>query len=66
MKIAKRFYVGSATTILNGEWTHRTVEQAVKHAERLIADGESSEQFVVQVIRVVRRKDNPVIVEKVE
>lgn len=65
MKIKKRFYVGSVSTITNGDWTHRTIEEAIEHAKRLVEDSDE-EQYIVQVIRVVRRKSTPVIVEKVE
>lgn len=59
-----KFYVG-AHSVLNWNWGHPTLPQALKHAEKLMDENGSEEVFVVQIIRVVRRRKATVEVEKV-
>lgn len=60
---ANKFYVGSPSALVKN-WGHPTLAKAVKHAEEL-TDSTNEEHFIVQIIRVVKYKKQPVIVEKV-
>lgn len=68
--IKKKFYIGSRKTIENGisvngdDWTHATLEKAIEHAKELVEESGET-QYVVQVVRIIKRKDNPIVVEKV-
>lgn len=63
--IAKnKFYVGSPRAI-DQNWGHRTLVKAVEHAGQLLDEQDMEETFVVQIVRVVRRKRAPVEVQKV-
>jgi len=66
MKIKNRFYVGSRSIVFGGrtEWAHPTLEKAISHAKELVEETDA-EQIVVQIIRVIKRKDSPITVEKV-
>jgi hypothetical protein len=57
------FYVG-AHSALDRSWGHRTLDAAIKHAERLLDEQDKDFAFVVQIVRVVRRKRVPVEVVK--
>lgn len=61
-----KFYVGS-TSIFNRNaegWGHPTLEEAIEHATALAQENES-DQFVVQIVRVIRLQKAPVKVEEV-
>lgn len=64
-KITKKFYVGSSSVFTpNNSHLKRTVEEAIEDAkEKLDSTGE--DQFVVQIIRIVRQAKSPKIVQKV-
>jgi hypothetical protein len=81
LKIRNKFYIGHPKITSEAEqgqmndpamasqpvrWTRATLEDAIKHAElRLEANPKEDHCVIVQVIRIVRRKRAPVIVEKV-
>lgn len=58
-----KFYVGSKSALKNN-WGHDTLEAAVDHATKLI-DQHESDQFIVKIVRLVRRKKAPVEVKVV-
>ncbi len=63
--IKKRFYVGSLSVFQNGNnHLKTTLSEAVDDAKRKLEETDE-EQFVVQIVRVVRREQKPIIVEKV-
>lgn len=63
--IKKRFYVGSLSVFQNGNnHLKTTLSEAVDEAKRKLEETDE-EQFVVQIVRVVRREQKPIIVEKV-
>lgn len=70
-KKLNKFYVGAAhisDAIVDGEnddWTHPTLELAIKHAKDLIDSGEKENAVIVQIVAVVTRKKNPISVQKV-
>jgi hypothetical protein len=59
-----KFYVG-AESALDRNWGHPTLPKAIAHAEELMEEQGRDEMFVVQIIRVVRRRKAPVEVERV-
>lgn len=61
---ANRFYVGSERALRTG-WGKPTLAEAVEHAKQLQAET-GDDQFVVQIVRVVKKKEQPVIVEAVK
>jgi hypothetical protein len=49
----------------NDNWTRPTLDSAIEHAKEILAKNPSREGVViVQMIRIVRRRTQPVIVEK--
>lgn len=63
-----RFYVGSKSILPGGSnptWAKGTLKDAIAHATEL-CEATGEEQIVVQVIRVVRKKPQPVVVETVK
>jgi hypothetical protein len=58
-----KFYVGSRTA-LDRQWGHRKIEHAIEHAKKLIEDTDE-DQFIVQIVRVVKREKTPITVKKV-
>lgn len=62
---ANRFYVGSPQTLRGAGWGKPTLAEAVEHAKQLL-ESTGEEQFVVQIVRVVRKKEQPVVVETVK
>lgn len=61
---ANRFYVGSPRALRDG-WGKPTLAEAVEHAKaQLESTGE--DQFVVQIVRVVKKKEQPVVVEAIK
>jgi hypothetical protein len=58
-----KFYVGSHLA-LDRAWGHPTIEAAVEHAKNLIEET-GSDQFIVEIVRLVRRKNAPVEVKTV-
>lgn len=61
---ANRFYVGSDKALRTG-WGKPTLAAAVEHAKQLLEDT-GEDQFVVQIVRVVKKKVQPVVVEAVK
>lgn len=59
-----KFYVG-AESALERNWGHPTLAKAVAHAEELMEEQDQEQVFVVQIIRVVRRRRMPAEVVKV-
>ena len=58
-----KFYVGSRSAINRG-WGHGELDDAVNHATELL-DSTGEEQFIVKIVRLVRRKKQPVEVKVV-
>lgn len=57
----KKFYVGSQTAP-HSDWAHQTLKGAIEHAKRLV-ESTNTDQYVVQVVRVVKRAPRPIVVE---
>lgn len=62
---ANRFYVGSKQA-LERAWGHKTLPDAIAHGTQLLESTDGSEQFIVKIIKVIRRKPQPVVVEDVK
>lgn len=60
----KKFYVGGRNTVPFSGWVKDSLEEAIDHAKKLV-ESTGEEQYVVKVIRVVRRKPQPIVVETV-
>jgi hypothetical protein len=63
----RQYYVGSKNILPGGTspgWGKPTLEAALEHARELI-DQDGTDQFIVKIVRVVRRKKTPNTVEKV-
>ena len=61
MKVPKKFYV-AAQHIANGDdtWCYDTLEGAIAHAKALLEEYPERKQcYVVQTVRVVRRRKLP-------
>lgn len=58
-----KYYVGSRQA-LRKSWGHGELDDAIKHATELL-EKTGDEQFVVKIVRVVRRKKQPVEVKVV-
>lgn len=72
MKVTKeqvkknRFYVGSPDALRRG-WGHESLQAATDHAADMIDKGQQGEeQFIVKIVRVVRKKKTPVTIEDVK
>ncbi len=67
MKVERKYYVAHPRMKdPANSWAHATEADAIEHAEDLLrADPHSEFQFVVKIIKVVRRKEPPVVVESV-
>jgi hypothetical protein len=67
VRIDKRFYVAAPRMRdPNNNWAHPTEKLAIEHATRLLNnDHLCDEQFIVKIIKVVKRKVAPVVVENV-
>lgn len=51
----------------NGKWTRKTLAAAISHAETMLEQDPSKDHIaIVQIVRVVRRKKAPVVVEVVK
>lgn len=59
-----KFYVGSKRALIDN-WGHDTIAKAIEHGKGLLEENDGEEQFIVKIVRVVRRKPQPVIVEEV-
>ena len=66
--MTRRFYVGS-TRMSNGEAEQRgwmkTYGEALDSAKALVENGSDEIRYVVEVVAIIRRKENPVIVEEI-
>ena len=62
-----KFYIGSNTIFQkSGGWGHPTVDDAVRHAQQMLQmDDSKGELFIVEIVRVVKRKPIDVDVETV-
>lgn len=69
MKLKDKFYV-AADRIVDGNchssWRKPTIEAAVQHAKELMETGDTDVKYIVQIVRVVRRKKMPIQVEVVK
>jgi len=71
MKKLNRFYIGadhiarSIETGKNDPWTKSTLLEAIKHAEKVLDDEDRNVVVVVQIVRIVRRRKAPIVIEKV-
>ena len=59
--MSNQFYVGHPR-VFQDNWGHENIDAAVEHATRLTQET-SQDHFVVQIVRLVRRKVAPVQVE---
>ena len=50
-----KFYVGSET-VFGRNWGHTTLNAAVEHARSIMDRDNRDETFVVQIVRVIRKK----------
>jgi hypothetical protein len=68
MKIVKKFYVAAdRVTSYGADWCHPTLEGAIKHAEKLLEQEPGTKaKYIVKIIKVVKRRNMPVIVEDVK
>jgi len=56
----------SAVIAWGKDWPKKTLKEAVAHAKQLMEENADMDQvIVVQIVRVVKRKATPLIVEKV-
>jgi hypothetical protein len=68
VKKVKRFYIGKPEVIEgrdSSHWAKDTLPKAIEHAKQR-AEETGEPQYVVKVIKVVRRKSQPIIVEDVK
>ena len=71
MKIKNKFYVSSprmhANNTAHQTWGKPTLSEAIDHAKEVLEENPDHEyEYVVQIVRVIRRQKMPVIVEKPE
>lgn len=59
-----KFYVG-ANSVFERRWGHKNVEQAIRHAQKLMEEQGGDQYVVVKIIKVVRRAVAPIKVEDV-
>jgi hypothetical protein len=65
MEMQKRFYVGCAD-LRNGKPPLKSYEEAVADAQRILSqETHMKERYIVQVVAVVKRVEQPLIVELV-
>lgn len=55
------FYVGSNN--LTADWTRATLKEAIEHGNSLVEKSGYDEVFIVKIVKVVRRKTVPAVVE---
>lgn len=72
-KMIQKYYVGAehiAQGIANGhndKWTRKTEADAIAHAKRILQDDPHKDcVIVVKITHIIRRKDQPIVVEKVK
>jgi len=69
MKIKKRFYVASDAMHEGqrraNEWAHEILDEAIEHAKSLLSETKKV-QYVVQIVKVVKMPERPMVVEDVE
>lgn len=68
VKKVKRFYIGKPEVIEgrdSSHWAKDTLPEAIEHAKQR-AEETGEPQYVVKVIKVVRRKSQPIVVEDVK
>ena len=66
--VKKKFYVGKPEVVEGIDplrWGKDSLKEAIAHATKIIESGQRDEAYVVKVVRVVRRKPQPIVVETV-
>lgn len=59
-------HTGGSAAHHEGKWTRRDLKDAIKHAEQILeAQPNRDHVTIVKIVRVVRRKKAPVVVEVV-
>lgn len=68
MKVERKYYVAHPRMKSpTNDWAHATEEEAIEHAKSLLeADPHTEFQFIVKIIRVVRKQRTPITVESVK
>jgi hypothetical protein len=61
---ANKFYVGSKSTLARA-WGHPDLKAALEHGKEMVEVG-GDDQFIVKIVKVVRRKPQPIVVEDVK
>lgn len=62
----KKFYVGNRNTCSGQtDWAYHTEAEAIDHARRLV-ESSGQEQYIVKIVKVVKRKPQPIVVETVQ
>jgi hypothetical protein len=71
-KDMNKFYVG-ATHIAqaianghNGEWTHKTVDEAIAHGKQTLIKENRDCVVIVKIVKIIRKREQPIIVEDVK
>ena len=60
----RKFYVAAPAMINDPRgWRHGTLKDAVEHGKRLIESQQQEEVLVVKVVRILRRRPAPIVVE---
>ena len=60
-----KFYIGSGS-ILDRHWGHPALDEAIAHAQQMLTDKQGTDTiFIVEIVRVVRRKKIDVDIEEV-
>lgn len=63
-----KFYIGSNSIFTRGSggWGHKTLDEAVAHAQQMLTDKKEADTvFIVEIVKVVRRKPIDVNIEDV-
>lgn len=62
-----KFYIGSNSIFTRGNgWGHSNIEAAIEHAQSMLSEKEGTDAvFIVQIVKVVKRKPINVIIEDV-
>lgn len=71
-KAMKKFYVGTNKVFIPGAysektWAKNTLGEAIAHARQILDEKPDQEfAFVVKVVAVIKRKNQPIIVEMIK
>lgn len=64
---AKNVHLATRPSDRSGKWTRKDLKDAIAHAEQILEDDPSKEHVaVVRIVRVVRRKKMPAVVEVIK